>query len=151
MTKVGSGTLTLTASNAFTGATTINGGTLALNTGLNFNGLSGSTTSTIDINNGAVLQTQILGGSNNFNHPIVLGSGGGTWQGSTDMFIAAPITGGAPMTFASAFVAGASPSTTGVFSDFVISTGSNGSNISAITVSDAPTRLLLNFTKARPS
>jgi len=72
LTKSGSGTLILSASNSYTGATTVTGGTLQIG-----NGTTGSlaTSSTVTVNAGATLAVN-LANSGTFSSPIYTGLGG---------------------------------------------------------------------------
>jgi uncharacterized delta-60 repeat protein len=71
ITKEGAGTLTLSESNAYTGATTVNAGTLSIQGSGNVDHTSGVTL------NGGTLQLTATGSSNTFSKPITLGSNGG--------------------------------------------------------------------------
>ena len=78
--KTGAGTLTVTASSAYTGSTTINGGTLALSPGLSFGGTSSGIISVaggaLSIPSGATLTVSGGGISVSANGAIYLENGG---------------------------------------------------------------------------
>lgn len=92
LTKVGAGTLILTAANTYPGATTVSGGTLQLGDGTNGNG-SLNTASSISVDAGAtfaVNQTDIVTQGTDFSGSAITGLGGFEQAGSgTTIFTAA--------------------------------------------------------------
>lgn len=75
ITKVGSGTLTLTGSNSYTGPTRINGGTLSGNTITNVDSNSAFGNKNFEFSNGATLQ--YTGGTSTNNRSYKMNAGGG--------------------------------------------------------------------------
>ncbi|MEY4388057.1 MAG: hypothetical protein RLY20_3340 [Verrucomicrobiota bacterium] len=95
VTKSGSGTLTLTSSNAFTGKATVNGGTLSITTGNNLGTPPGSFVADQLTLNGGALQVT-ASGSINANRGTTLGASGGTLDIPTGVnFTNAPAVTGA--------------------------------------------------------
>lgn len=91
-TKVGTGTLTLTANNSYTGTTTINAGTLLLSNAAG----SGNGTSAVMVNSGAV-----LGGNGQAGGGPIGVLGGGALQGGDGTGPGGSLTIGANLTFGS--------------------------------------------------
>jgi autotransporter-associated beta strand protein len=79
--KVGSGTVSNTAVNTFTGTTTINGGTVSISTDSGLGAAPGTATAgSVTLNGGTLQQTSTSNGTTfmNGNRGIALGAGGGT-------------------------------------------------------------------------
>ncbi len=77
LTKIGSGILTLTGNNTYSGGTTVNGGMLWINSDASLGAVPSNPTVNLTINNGAVLMNDNSAPTLNANRTISLGSGGG--------------------------------------------------------------------------
>ena len=103
LTKSGAGTLTLSAANAYTGATTMAGGTLSVGADNNLGAAPGSPTAgSLTFSNGTLLAT--AGFTLDANRGIALGTGGGTFNVSSGQAVssAGTITGSGNLTKAGA-------------------------------------------------
>lgn len=90
--KLGSGTLTLSQTNSYSGGTSINGGTISVATLPSAAGNSTIGTGNLSIDNGGMLS--YTGANVTFNRAITVGSGGGTIQSTSAVVRTLTLSGG---------------------------------------------------------